>query len=280
MPGNPQIALVNVVKLNIAGQKGISPNDINNHGQVVGMFTDANSVNHGFLYDSGAFAQLDYPGATNTSANGINNLGQIVGSFLDANNKSHGFVYNAGNFSSAINCPGAAFTDAMGINDFGLVVGSCGKLGGIDSSGFIYNNGGLQLFNAPNTNMPTPTTVFGDINDGGQVVGFFWIKEINHGTSFLYNPNVFTPPLDYPYGGPPIQNGTTLRGINNRGHIVGTFNNPNIPIPFVFSAGTCYQIVVPGASAASAAGINDYAQIVGFFRDASGENGYLATLAV
>jgi probable HAF family extracellular repeat protein len=278
MPPHPTMSPLNIVRLDIPGQKTISPSAINNHGQVVGFFTDAAGTNHGFLYDAGAFTPLDYPGAAGTKANGINNLGQIVGSFQDKQN-THGFTYSSGQFSPPIGCPGNPSTEANGINDSGLVVGSGTKGGGSIGQGFIYDVGNLTLFHFP-TPAPNPTTVFQDIDDGGQVVGFFWLGDNNHGVSYLYNPGVFTLQVDYPYGGPPIQNGTTLQGINNCGQIVGTFRNPSIPLAFVFNAGKCYQLMIPGANAASASGINDHGQVVGFFSDASGEHGYIAALAL
>ena len=36
---------------------------INNSDQLVGFFRDASNELHGFLYDSGHFTQIDFPGA-------------------------------------------------------------------------------------------------------------------------------------------------------------------------------------------------------------------------
>jgi len=56
-------------------------------GQIVGVFTDAESISHGFLLSGGTFATVDVPVAMrrNTAAHGVNVTGQIVGTFVDVN---------------------------------------------------------------------------------------------------------------------------------------------------------------------------------------------------
>ena len=56
-----------------------SATDINNAGQIVGLFAGKVS---GFLYAGGTFTPIDVPGAITTAAFGINDARQIVGSFL------------------------------------------------------------------------------------------------------------------------------------------------------------------------------------------------------
>lgn len=279
---HPTINPISIVVLHIPGQKTISPNAINNHGQVVGYFTDAGNVNHGFLYDSGAFTPIDYPGGVGTVANGINNLGEIAGSFSDAKG-THGFVYSSGQFGPPIDVPGNFSTEANGINDSGLVVGSGIAGGGSVGQGFIHDVGNLALFHVA-TGGPSPTTVFQDINDGGEVAGFFWTGDENHGVCYLYDLGVFTPPVDYPYFSARGQNGTTFEGINNRGKIVGTFRNtggnPTGPLAFVYSAGKAYEIVIPGAMFASASGINDQGRVVGYFEKNGQTLGFIAALSL
>src|SRR5215831_8027713 len=68
---------------------------INDAGQIVGAYTDANRHGHGFLYSGGTFTNLDDPlGTFGTFAFGINNAGQIVGYYIDASSNTHGFLYN------------------------------------------------------------------------------------------------------------------------------------------------------------------------------------------
>ena len=58
------------------------PSDINDRGDVVGPYTDAAGVQHGFRVDRrGCLVLVDYPGAprSKNEALGINDRGQIVG---------------------------------------------------------------------------------------------------------------------------------------------------------------------------------------------------------
>jgi probable HAF family extracellular repeat protein len=57
---------------------------INDDGQIVGAYLDANGAIHGFLKVDQSYPTLDFPGAAVTSAWGINNKGQIVGIHRDA----------------------------------------------------------------------------------------------------------------------------------------------------------------------------------------------------
>jgi probable HAF family extracellular repeat protein len=65
---------------NPASAKDTNPFGTNNLGQIVGYFNGGGcSGDCGFLYDSGIFMSLIYPGADLTFANGINDAGQITG---------------------------------------------------------------------------------------------------------------------------------------------------------------------------------------------------------
>jgi uncharacterized membrane protein len=66
---------------------------LNNNSQIVGLYFDSNSKEHGFLYDTtaGIFTTIDYPSAISTAAVGINDAGEIVGFYDDASGR-HGFI--------------------------------------------------------------------------------------------------------------------------------------------------------------------------------------------
>jgi hypothetical protein len=79
-----------------AGSQGVG---INDSGEIVGRYVDANGVTHGFLRDSsGTYTVLDDPDASQTpSSQGtqayyINNAGTIIGVYYDAAGIEHGFV--------------------------------------------------------------------------------------------------------------------------------------------------------------------------------------------
>src|SRR5579884_2229752 len=95
-------ASLNVLKIKvieISNAIQVIANGINDHGQVVGQFSDANGVPHGFVYEDDSFTQIDYPHMTSIDLYKINNLGQFVGSVTDANGNVHGFYYDSGTLS-------------------------------------------------------------------------------------------------------------------------------------------------------------------------------------
>ena len=53
--------------------------DINDRGQVVGEYEDADGRFHGYVWHQGRFRTIDVPGQSSTTATGINNRGQITG---------------------------------------------------------------------------------------------------------------------------------------------------------------------------------------------------------
>jgi hypothetical protein len=74
------------------GGSSTSADGINNAGEIVGTFTDAAHVQHGFVRDtSGGFKTIDPPGSRGTNLLGINNAGQIVGWFSDTRTQN-GFL--------------------------------------------------------------------------------------------------------------------------------------------------------------------------------------------
>ena len=59
-------------------------------GEIVGTYTDASNIVHGFRLDHGVLATIDYPGATNnTTEISINTRGDVAGFFLDSASQWH-----------------------------------------------------------------------------------------------------------------------------------------------------------------------------------------------
>src|SRR5215831_3437398 len=88
--------------LNTSGD-GTLASGINDTGEIVGTYADANGV-HGFLLSSGSYAPLDAPLAQQfTIASGINAVGQIVGYYFSnrfGQTGLHGFLYNKGVYTT------------------------------------------------------------------------------------------------------------------------------------------------------------------------------------
>ena len=95
---------------------------VNNHGWVVGDYTDAAGAKHGFQYSAGHYTTIDVPGSTSTRILGLNDVSQIVGTCTLADGKDHGFLLSNGSFT-IIDVPGSTTTEAMGINNAGWIVG-------------------------------------------------------------------------------------------------------------------------------------------------------------
>lgn len=117
--------------INVPGATNTSLFGINNRGDIVGDYIDANGVTHGLLVRNGSFITIDFPGATNTNAQDINDNGDIVGSTVVANLR-HGYLFGNGTFTQ-IDFPGANMTpsgkplsgtDVHGVNASGEIVGT------------------------------------------------------------------------------------------------------------------------------------------------------------
>src|SRR5439155_10543944 len=70
--------------IDVPGATGTGAARSNAVGQIVGGYTDASGMGHGFLLDKGTFITIDFPAATGTTTFGINAAGQIVGIYGDA----------------------------------------------------------------------------------------------------------------------------------------------------------------------------------------------------
>ncbi len=115
---------------------GTVPIGINNRGQVIGSYVNADDgIRHGFVRIRGDYKFFDVPGAQLTIGETINNKGQIVGLFVDALNSQHGFLLNKGRFTT-IDFPGSTATAAFSIDDEGTIVGTYDDSAGV-THGFV-----------------------------------------------------------------------------------------------------------------------------------------------
>jgi probable HAF family extracellular repeat protein len=248
-------------------------NGINDSGTVVGSYSGANYTIHAFQYASGAYTTIDYPGICSThncgtEATGINNSGEVVGDYADDSGCAHVYYSIAGNFYTLADI-GNCDTFPEGINNKGVIVGFY-----FDSSdikhGFTSNGGATPV---PFDCRGASETDAEGINDFGDIVGTFKDSTgSNH--AFLFTPatgqctTLLTPGAAVLVGG--------TRSINNSGQIVGTYLDSSFhPHTFLLSGGT-YITVDPlplGATSSAGSGINNNAQLVGFF----GSSGFLAS---
>lgn len=108
---------------------------LNQLGFVAGIYSDSNSVNHGFVRSpDGRFTTFDAPGAGTDAGEGtgcfsdcntyINDVGSVVGTFIDSNFIYHGYLRAPNGRIVTVDPSNSTSTFVAGINDFGVVTGS------------------------------------------------------------------------------------------------------------------------------------------------------------
>jgi hypothetical protein len=107
---------------------------LNQFGAIAGIYTDSNTVYHGFLRTSdGNFTSFDAPGAGKGSFQGtgcsadcpvsLNDSGALTGVYIDANNVYHVYLRSPDGNIVTVQPAGSSFTFPAGINDSGMVAG-------------------------------------------------------------------------------------------------------------------------------------------------------------
>ena len=93
---------------------------VNNAGQIVG----SDSLHGAFVFSSGVFTSIRFPGAISTGVQAINDSGEIVGSYTDAQN-IHGFSYRDGVYTTIDYKPEVGQgTLALSVSDNGEILGT------------------------------------------------------------------------------------------------------------------------------------------------------------
>ena len=156
---------------------------IQEHGQFVGSYRDAQSRIHGYLSTEGNFSRIDVPGALATVVTGVamssgKTQAMIVGFFLDAKFSMHGFLcllplsqHCFTLFDVTLNGILQSMTQATGINTQ-QIVGSFRDPSG-QAHGFLCVLPVTSTcFTQLDVRNGTHTEIMG-LNDRGQVVGHF-----------------------------------------------------------------------------------------------------------
>jgi uncharacterized membrane protein len=217
---------------------------LNDRGQTVGPYIDADGTPHGFLHTpshkrDGRFRTIDIPGAQFAVPYDVNNRGQIVGIYVDE---------GAAPGPDGLFPPGAQHA-------------------------FLWDRGKVTIVDPPDTvNAPNAYS----INDRGQIVGVR-IDPSGNQIGFLHQPDGRYVTLD-----PPGAAESKAFGINDRGQVVGPYlDDSAVPGPdglypagslhgYLWDHGRYKRLDVPGARATVAAGINDRGDVVGEVKDANG----------
>lgn len=243
-------------------------------GDVVGSYEDTAGNYHGFSYFGGAGCiPIDYAGALRTLATGVNSAGLIVGQYMDTSSVWHGFL----NGGATIDYPGARNTYTSGINDDGQVIGYYEDTGG-NLHGFLQSGGQFYSFDYQGA---AGSTVAKSTNGIAQVVGIYGpSNNTTQGFTLQLTPPQWTAgsfnSLSYPGA-----NFTFANEMNNNGQIVGYYLPSGMgPFACLYDSNTSQYTTVSNSGwfDLQAAGINDAAQMVGYYEDSQGAvHGFIAT---
>ena len=231
-------------------------------GDIVGRYTSADGVLHGFLLSDDRFTSIDYPSAVSTDVDWINPRGDIVGSYIDRNGVTHGLLLRRGRFSS-IDYPGAVFTQVYGIGATGEMVGIWNDTQGA-LRGFLAQDGHFTPFDFPGASGSLPTMIA-----AGTLTGGYFSPSGTHGFSVRYGEYQT---IDCPGG-----TFTFLSGIDPEGNMVGGFGTPDGHYHgALIKDNNCIRVDFPGSTDTYANGSNAQGDVVGRYIDANGiTHGYL-----
>jgi hypothetical protein len=107
---------------------------LNQFGAIAGIYSDSNSVNHGYFRSpDGKITTFDAPGAGTDTYEGtgcfsdcplsLNNWGAVTGSYIDGNFVQHGYLRSSGGKIVTVDPAVSIYTFVDGINGFGAITG-------------------------------------------------------------------------------------------------------------------------------------------------------------
>jgi len=256
------------------GGFGTRVRGINNHGQMVGEYTDQYGNYHALLIKDGKFIPLapgTILGNEFSDAFKINDRGDVVGWVCDLV-ACHGFLLRKG-VLTILDFPGASDTYASGINESGTIVGawdlydSSGNF--LYEQGFTWKDGNFTEVTFPGSGDTYP---FG-INARGDFVGGWDAGPTSTtGHGFVFSQGQFLS-FDAPIPDFCI---TQADGISATGKIVGQYYSISdcaggglTGHGFLKVGDTFTSINYPGAVLTTGWGINSRGQMVGAWYDSS-----------
>jgi uncharacterized membrane protein len=254
--------------INFPGAIVTDASGINSAGEIVGTYTDASNLVHGFRLDQSGFSTIDYPGAISTSAFAVNARGDIAGFFLDLANHWHGFVLSDGSYFVQ-DYPGATTgTFTLGIGPNGTLVGEfkTGQPFGVLGFAWIMRHGRYTPLTPPGSTSAFATSV----NSRGDVVGRL-IDGAGGQNAWALGKDGTYHVFQFP--GAAL---TNARSINSKGEVVGVYRS-DVNHGFVLPPNDFSNFVTidfPGAVATRALGINSCGDIVGSYGSAAAGTGH------
>lgn len=248
---------------------------LNERGDAVGDFLDANFGFHGFLRThSGSFQSIDPPGSQATSAFAVNDLGEIVGAYIDSAGSLHGFRRSPSGTYITVDFPGAPDSQLTGINNLGQSSGVF-DLGNRASTmcpgptcqaiSFLLLRGGqFTSFEDP---AATPRVTFAlSINDRGRIAGLFTdpagnVKGFLHSSvdgSFRTIQFPFADLFSY------------VEQLNDLGIMAGEYHVSFVEQGFLTDGTHFLSVDFPDSNASGLRAVNNFGVVGGFFSSAPG----------
>jgi len=230
--------------LNINGSTNAMANGINSAGTVVGFDGSVNA----FSLTGGVTTTFIPGGGTSAMAFGINDKGAIVGQYTTATGTMPGFIVNGSNPLITINAPAGPNTvNAQGINNNGLVVGF-----------YVGTDGNQHGFTA------MASSAVGGMLTGTPVMDPM-IVPVEPGATFVFS---------------------QILGINDHGIAVGYYGDSTTSQHgYFYNTNTGKYTflddpdaaLVGGVEVTQITGITNSGEITGFYTDATGMHGFVAT---
>jgi len=257
LSGNTQaLGRGSVISFDFPGASNTQATAITPSGDIVGRYTSADGIQHGFLLSGGEFRSINFPGATSTDVTWINPRGQIVGGYFGSIGDEHGFLLNDGKFTT-IDFPTAQFTTAFGIGATGDIVGIYGDSAGA-LHGFLLRAGRFTALDLPGATGSLPAMI-----SAGRIVGGYLSSTGTHGFSSTQGSFRTIDCAGSSF--------TFLSGLDPQGRAVGGYGSAdgNGHGALVIN-GNCIPVDFPGGTNAYANGINPQGDIVGRYTGADG----------
>lgn len=245
------------------------PMAIGGNGDVVGFYTDAAQVSHGFVFSNDSYTTIDYPGAAYTEARGIGPNGDIVGAYRNAGEPSvnyHGFLRTPDGTFVPVNYPGHTSTIPQRVLPNGAMIG-CYHDGDLAGSmhAVVMDRHGNQA-----------STLFASMHDGAtpdlhRITGRYMDPVTGENRGYLLENGVLTSLMV------PTSTLTQAWDMNPSGVIVGLYRDAVGFHGFSLSGGSYTPINVPGATQTRAFGINASGDVVGSYVSGAQAHGFIAT---
>lgn len=267
-----------LTRLEIPDMQGIYVRDINDAGEMVGYYIDANSVNHAFLWDATGPHDLAVPTSANgddvfSAATAINSEGQIVGYSQIIGDIAPGLLWNSADPTqyALLDDDPDIFLNPLGLSDNGTVVGLKGNLvTGEAFHAFVWTaQTGMVDYGTTDPSNPDINASWTGVNDAGQLIGQWnYVFSATHASV-----GTLGTPAMLPMSAASDATESSANAINAQGDRVGHMDlGSGDVVPVTFAADGS-ATAIPGATlglaAGQALGINDAGIIVGRASDFS-----------